>query len=315
MKNLTRMKVAMYNIEFRKQVELLLRCLPALRDRKHFALKGGTAINLFIRNMPRLSVDIDLTYLPLETREESLTNIRSELLSIKSIIQQLIPASKINEYRSQQGELIKLNVNNQQVQIKIEPNFILRGALLPIEMGKLCDAALNEFGLFIDKIPMLATVEIFAGKICAALSRQHPRDLFDVQMLFQEEGLTDKIRQCFVIYLASNPRPIHELLSPNLLDITQAFEREFHLMTVLDVNLKDLLETRDALIKKINIDLTENERLFLLSLKQGDPQWQLMPFGNINKLPALQWKLINIEKMDKKKHQLMVDNLKRVLNL
>ena len=60
---------------FFKQVELLLRTLPYIAAEKCFALKGGTAINLFVRDMPRLSVDVDLTYLPVEPREESLGKI------------------------------------------------------------------------------------------------------------------------------------------------------------------------------------------------------------------------------------------------
>jgi len=53
---------------YRSQVELLLRVLPYVAKEKVFALKGGTAINLFVRDLPRLSVDIDLTYLPFEDR-------------------------------------------------------------------------------------------------------------------------------------------------------------------------------------------------------------------------------------------------------
>jgi len=52
------------NERYRKQVALLIQTIPAVPDEKDFALKGGTAINLFVRDMPRLSVDIDLTYLP-----------------------------------------------------------------------------------------------------------------------------------------------------------------------------------------------------------------------------------------------------------
>lgn len=67
----------MINDTYKKQVELLLKTLPEVAKETCFALHGGTAINLFIRNMPRLSVDIDLTYLPIEGYETSRTNINA----------------------------------------------------------------------------------------------------------------------------------------------------------------------------------------------------------------------------------------------
>ena len=65
-----------------KQVSLLIRMLPVVATETVFALKGGTAINLFVRDFPRLSVDIDLAYLPLEPRDEALINVRAALQRI-----------------------------------------------------------------------------------------------------------------------------------------------------------------------------------------------------------------------------------------
>lgn len=62
-----------------KQVQLLLRVMPYIAMEKRFALKGGTAINLFVRNMPRLSIDIDLVWLPLEPRKQTLEKMSSAL--------------------------------------------------------------------------------------------------------------------------------------------------------------------------------------------------------------------------------------------
>jgi hypothetical protein len=67
---------------FEAQVALLIRVLPHVATETCFALKGGTAINLFVRDLPRLSVDIDLVYLPIENRETSLIGIRSALSRI-----------------------------------------------------------------------------------------------------------------------------------------------------------------------------------------------------------------------------------------
>jgi hypothetical protein len=72
---------------FHRQVALLLRVLPQVAEEECFALKGGTAINLLVRNMPRLSVDIDLTYLPIKPREASLADIDSAMRRIANRIQ------------------------------------------------------------------------------------------------------------------------------------------------------------------------------------------------------------------------------------
>jgi len=61
--------------QYRAQVDLLLQTIPFIAEENIFALHGGTAINLFVRDMPRLSVDIDLTYLPIDNRKKALSNI------------------------------------------------------------------------------------------------------------------------------------------------------------------------------------------------------------------------------------------------
>ena len=161
----------------------------------------------------------------------------------------------------------------------------------------------------IKQIPVLSEEELFAGKICAAISRQHPRDFFDIQVLLETQGVTDGIRQAFVIYLLCSPRPIHELLRPNLIVLNNIFENEFINMTEKPVSLETLLNTREEIIKVINQMLSSSDREFILSVKKGDPDYSLMPFDNSEDLPALKWKLINILNMDKVKHQAMLKKL------
>ena len=166
-------------------------------------------------------------------------------------------------------------------------------------------------------MPTLSVADLYGGKICAALARQHPRDLFDVKLLFENEGITDSIRQAFVIYLASSPRPIHELLNPNpnIQDVRKSFEDEFIGMTQSPVIYTELVETRYQLINHLLQSLTGDERKFLLSMKMGEPDWTAIPIVGINVLPALEWKVINIKKMDKVKHAAAVKNLKKVLEI
>jgi hypothetical protein len=77
---------------YRGQVKLLLDILPMVARHQAFALKGGTAINFFVRDVPRLSVDIDLTYLPVGEREKSLTAIHNSLIQLSQDIQSVFPS-------------------------------------------------------------------------------------------------------------------------------------------------------------------------------------------------------------------------------
>ncbi len=306
----------MYKDEFLRQVSLLLQCMPAIREQDTFALKGGTAINLFIQNLPRLSVDIDLTYVHLTDRETSLSNIQNGLREIAIAIKSLNPKFIIREQISKNsGFLLKLHIYDENTTIKIEPNFVSRGTVFPVTEGTICKRARDTFGIFIDKVPMLDAAEVYAGKICATLNRQHPRDLFDIYHLLQTGGITDNIRQAFVIYLAGDSRPIHEMLEPNRLDISKVFEREFNRITEQAITLEELHSTREQLITIINNSLTDNEREFLISVKQGKPRFELMPFNHIDQLPAIIWKQINIKKMQKDKHKMMLGKLERVLSI
>src|SRR3990167_2461763 len=310
-----RMKYLVNKEQYISQVNLLLNCLPALREQNIFALKGGTAINFFIRDLPRLSVDIDLTFLKCTDRNSAISEIEDGLRSLSQSILQKNPRYKIKELKTQEGILQKLLVIDHDTTIKIEPNFIMRGTLLEPEKMNLKKYVEEEFAFNVKDIPVLAQSEIYAGKICAALSRQHPRDFFDVKELLSNEGITDNIRQAFVVYLVCSPRPIHELLNPNLIDISAIYKNEFLNMAKKEVLLNALLETRKTLIKTIQKNLSSDERNFILSIKSGNPDYTLLPFKNIDKLPAVQWKLINIKKMDKKKYAIMLEKLKSILEL
>ena len=209
--------------------------------------------------------------------------------------------------------ILKLLVANHQAAIKIEPNTILRGTVFEPEIRELTEAAQNVF-LQTQKVKTVSIADLYAGKICAALDRQHPRDLFDIKLLFENEGITTMIRQAFVAYLASSPRPMSELLSPNELDIADIFHKEFIGMSEVNVDYTALCETRKSLIKVIQDSLLPNERDFLISIKSGEPQWDLPPIPTLSKLPGILWKVINIQKMDRSTRLAALNKLKNVLN-
>ena len=176
------------------------------------------------------------------------------------------------------------------------------------------EEAEKEFGYV--EMQVASLPDLYAGKLCAALDRQHPRDLFDVKFLLENEGLTDNLRKTFLIFLISHQRPMAELLAPNRKDISEIYVTEFMQMAQVDVPLVELEQAREDLINQINQDMTENERNFLLSFKSKTPNWELLEMDNIDiikNLPSVRWKLINLEKLPTQKHKEAYDKLKNIL--
>jgi predicted nucleotidyltransferase component of viral defense system len=273
-----------------------------------FALKGGTAINFFWRDYPRLSVDIDLTYTKIQERDLSLADISDRLAAIEGRIQKVFPGTQINQ-RKNNDRIVGLVINNKESVVKVEVNTVIRGTVYPIIKKSLCEKAQKEFELTLS-INSLSLEDLYGGKICAALERQHPRDLFDVKLLFENEGITDKIRKSFIVYLLSHSRPIVEILNPGLQNIKSLFENEFAGMTTTEVKLDTLIEVRDELVKKIKTSLTEDEIKFILSFKNKNPEWERIGIDGIKDLPSIQWKMRNLKAISADKHKEAYDKLK-----
>ena len=304
----------MKNTVYFKQAKLLLQVLPYIEKTGNFALKGGTAINLFIRDMPRLSVDIDLTYIPLNSREEALADISKSLQEIAARARRFLGAKVEEQNLKGTDQTVKLLVRQNEATIKVEPNLVLRSRLYPPIQATLSPKAEELFELSVSS-RLMSLPDIYGGKICAALDRQHPRDFFDVKFLLDNEGLTDEIRRAFVVYLASHDRPMHEVLKPTLKDMRPAFEAEFSGMTLEPVDLEQLVETREKLLRLIHVGLTNSEKNFLLSLKDGEPDWKLLELPGVERLPGIRWKLENIRQMAPKKRSEQSARLRKVLGL
>jgi predicted nucleotidyltransferase component of viral defense system len=298
------------NSPYYRQVQLLVRLLPIVAQENCFALKGGTAINLFVRDFPRLSVDIDLVYLPLDDREHALRNIRAALSRIAETIRRDLPDSRITATH-EETDAFRLNIARGDTRVKIELSPVLRGSVWPPIAMAVRDKVEEEFG-YAD-MAVLALADLYAGKICAALDRQHPRDFFDVKLLLEKEGLTIAIRQTFLVYLISHNRPIAELLAPNRRDFRSIFESDFATMTEIPVTVEELEATREDLIKAIHSGLTEKEKRFLLSFKNREPDWSMLGIDGVEKLPAVRWKMHNLQKIPKDKHEKALKALERVL--
>ncbi len=297
---------------YTSQSELVIDMLPLVDQIKVFALKGGTAINYFYLDMPRLSVDIDLCYLPVTDRSTSLKSISDGLQTIKQQIERIYPTIRVTAKSVEKSYVTSLLVQRNEVGVKIEPNLVIRGSVFSPERRSLAQYVTEETGKNV-KMTVLSHADVYGGKICAALDRQHPRDLFDIWLLLESNGLTETVRQAFIVYLISHSRPMAELLAPSLLDISKAYNNEFSGMVRIPVQLNRLIEARKQLIAQIHSTLTPQERSLILSVKRGEPQWDLFPLKGIEKLPAVQWKLMNIQKMPTDKHQAALEKLEKIL--
>jgi predicted nucleotidyltransferase component of viral defense system len=302
----------MSTAQYRAQVGLLVRLLPLLASEPDFALKGGTAINLFWRNLPRLSVDIDLTYLPVADRATSLAAIDAALRRLAELIRARIVGAMVDLQAGEHGAH-RLLIRAAGTQVKIEVTPVLRGVVFEPELRSVSAQVEEQYGFA--EATLVSFADLFAGKMVAALDRQHPRDLYDVRDLLATEGLTRRLMDAFLVYLLSHNRPMAEVLDPRRKDITEEFARNFAGMTEAPVEIADLVQAREDLISGIHAALTEADRRFLLGVKTGAPDWSLVGLPQAAGLPAVQWKLMNLDRLPEDRRQALSDRLKGVLGL
>lgn len=293
---------------YQRQVALLISAMPFVAAEKDFALKGGTAINLFVREMPRLSVDIDLTYLPVAGRPESLAAIDTAMKRMAAAIRQGLRGAKVTEVVNAREQVVtKLTVQQADAQIKVEVTPVLRGCVFTPEARSVSPAVEDAFGYAETQVVSFA--DLYAGKIMAALDRQHPRDLFDIRDLLANEGISDDLRRAFLVYLVSHDRPLSEVLAPSRKDIAHEFAQGFEGMTTVAVPLAELEKARETLIATITGEMPEPHRQFLLGFKCGEPDWTLIGLPEAAELPAVRWKQLNLDKLSPESRKRLVDQL------
>jgi len=302
-----------FNETYRRQVALLIRTTPSIAAEECFAMKGGTAINLFVRDLPRLSVDIDLTYLPIQPRAQSLAEIEAALLRIGSRIDKALPEVRVTPSRSRETNVTKLIVRRGTEQIKIEVTPVLRGCVFEPEMRDVSPSVEAAFGFA--EMRIVSFADLYAGKIVAALDRQHPRDLYDIRDLLRIEGIDEALRQAFVVYLLSHDRPMAEVLGSRQKNISQEFERGFVGMSREPVTIEALVGARAALVAEILGTMPINHRTFLLSFERGTPDWSLLGIEHAPKLPAVRWRQQNLDTLMPAARAALVDRLEAALSI
>jgi predicted nucleotidyltransferase component of viral defense system len=297
---------------FEAQVRLLLRVLPEFSTISELALKGGTAINLFVQDLPRLSVDIDFSYTGLEPRHEALIKIDTALKDVATRLER-------HNLRVQGTALVgtsswvKFVVSEGTAQVKVEVNPVLRGLVFPPEHRRVTPVTEAQYGFAETLVVSLA--DLYAGKMVAALDRQHPRDLFDIKLMLEQDLLTADVMKAFLVYLISHDRRMSELLAPKFKSLEPEYTASFQGMTRQVVSLAELENARETLVAYLHRHLTETDKRFLLSFKERQPEWELLGLPHVKELPAVRWKLANLEKMPTQSWREAVEKLKGVLEL
>ena len=293
---------------YSQKVELLLRLIPIVIDEGVFAIHGGTAINLFLKDLPRYSVDVDLTYIPLAERQTSLDDINLHLKSIAEKAKKAFKGMHIVPIFS----TCKLLCEYRGKQVKIEVNQTKRGIVggecLSIPLS---EKAQDEFSLFCEA-KVVPLTQLYGGKIAAALSRQHPRDLFDVK--YMDIPLSE-CREGLIFCLLGSDRPICESFAPRLIDQREAMENQFAGMTDVPFTYDEFEKTRAKLISDVRSIVTEADKKFLISFESGQPDWEGYEFEYLKNYPSVQWKLLNLKKLAKQNPQKMQENIEQLRNV
>lgn len=275
---------------YRRNVELLLRILPFVTDEECFAIHGGTAINLFVKNLYRLSVDIDVTYIPIEDRNASIAHINEALLRIAEKARK-----HFNDIRIiPRLDICKITCERRGCQVKIEVNQTKRGLVCgDAKLHTLCDKAQELFGMEVEA-RIVSMPQLYGGKIAAALSRQHPRDLFDVM---QMDVPVASVKDGLIFCLLGSDRPIHESFSPNLIDQRNAMGNQFLGMSEIPFSYEDFEATREELVKNVNEIMTDEDKEFLVAFEEQTVDWTTSPYASFRDYPSVKWKIQNLQKL------------------
>lgn len=205
----------------------------------------------------------------------------------------------------------KLQCTLNGATVKIEVNGTKRGIIGVTEDKMLCDKAQQEFSMAC-KARTVSYSQLYGGKITAALSRQHPRDLFDCK--YMEISSFDDVKDGFMLCLLGSDKPIIESLQPNSIDQTDALENQFKGMSDVEFSYADYEEARINLAAQVNAALTETDKDFIISFEEGTPDWSKCSTGDLSNYPSVKWKLQNIVKLkntNPQKHQQGIERLKQ----
>lgn len=278
---------------YAERVKLLVEILPTLAEEKRFALKGGTAINLFEHDLPRLSVDIDLTWLPVGEFAKDVQDISAALEAIGERLRSGPLRLQVQTSGTDAAGIHRLIASRNRSRVQIETTPVMRGTVHPVRTLRVRPGVERDFGFA--EMQVLDFADLYAGKLSAALSRQHPRDLFDMQPLLDDGRIDERLWRTFLVYLTCSPKPAAEMLAPQEpRDFEQTFTARFQGMTAAPVTAASLLDVRARLLKRISELLDAPSRAFLESIEREAPDFNLIGLPHASELPGVRRKLTTL---------------------
>ena len=278
---------------YTERVKLLVEILQTLAEEKRFALKGGTAINLFEHDLPRLSVDIDLTWLPVGDFASDVRDISAALEAIGERLRTGPLRLQVQTSGTEATGVHRLIASRNRARVQIETTPVMRGTVHPVRTMRVRPGVEQNFGFA--EMQVLDFADLYAGKLSAALSRQHPRDLFDLQPILDDGRLDERLWRTFLVYLTCSSKPAAEMLSPQApRDFDQIFTAHFAGMTADPVTADALLAVRTRLLQRIAELLDAPARAFLESIEREAPDFSLIELPHAADLPGVRRKLANL---------------------
>ncbi len=282
-----------WDSRYTERVKLLVEMLPVLAKESRFALKGGTAINLFERDLPRLSVDIDLAWLPIGDFSGDSAAITAALQAIGERLSAPPHRLLVQHSGTTATGIHRLIASRNRTRVQIETTPVMRGTVHPTRTMRVHPIVEKHFGFA--EMPVVDFKDLYAGKLCAALSRQHPRDLFDLQPILDQGRIDQRLWRTFLVYLVCSPKPAAEMLFPKPQEhFTQTFTAHFQGMTRTPVTAETLLDVRAKLLVNVADMLDESSRAFLESVEREAPDFKLIELPQAADLPGVRRKLANL---------------------
>ena len=298
------------------RVRLLVEILPVLAQEPRFALKGGTAINLFEHDLPRLSVDIDLAWLPVHDYAEDAKLIAEALGRLADVLRARPLQLQVQLSAGEGARVTRLVASRGRARVQIETTPVMRGVVHPVRNMVVRPKVEEAFDFA--SVQVLDFADLYAGKLAAALSRQHPRDLFDVGLLLEDERADQALWRTFLVYLTCSPKPAWEMLAPRVpADFAATFEAHFKGMTAEPIEAEVLLDIHERLLARVVGWLDEPSCAFLRSIEDQQPDFDLIGLPHAGDLPAVRRKLHNLaQRTDAKRaadRSLLEETLARIV--
>lgn len=239
-------------------------------------------------------MDIDLTWLPMH-------NFAGDAALVAAALEQLAGMLRGRplqlQVQSSTGEgtrsVTRLMASRGRARVQIETTPVMRGTVHPVRTMVVRPKVEEAFGFA--SVQALDFSDLYAGKLAAALSRQHPRDLFDVSLLLDDERANDVLWRTFLVYLTCSPKPAWEMLAPRVpADFAATFDVHFRGMTAEPVTAEALLESRERLLARVAGWLNEPSRAFLRSVEDEEPDFGLIGLSHASELPGVRRRLHNL---------------------